>query len=227
MKEIIVFTDGSCIGNGKKVTFGGYGIYFPHGEYPNISESFTLRPVTNQRTESYAILRALQLLIDEGHDKIILYTDSEYSIKSITKWASGWEKNGWNTTKGPVKNLDLIKPLHQLYQQNKDKISIIHVRSHTGKEDFIYLGNAEADRLAVMGSKKSFVIKPKTNKIKSNSSKKISINIPSPNISSSSSELKPVKVLIKRHRYNDTKTKKHVNHRIKVTFPQLDSDSEE
>jgi len=35
--NIIVFTDGSCKGNGKKIAKAGIGIFFPNKELDNIS----------------------------------------------------------------------------------------------------------------------------------------------------------------------------------------------
>lgn len=37
-----------------------------------------------------------------------IYTDSRYVRDGMTKWVSGWKRNGWRTAaKAPVKNVDL------------------------------------------------------------------------------------------------------------------------
>lgn len=155
MKIVEVFTDGSCMK--KKNIIGGYGIYFPNKELPNISRKFTHEPITNQRAELYAIYVALILIKKNiNFDKIIIYTDSDYSIKCITVWGKDWIKNNWKTsTNQSVKNQDIIKPLLDIYLKMKDKIEFIHVNSHTGNTDYKSLGNAEADKLATTGSMKN------------------------------------------------------------------------
>jgi ribonuclease HI len=155
--EIKVFTDGSCFDNGKSYSTAGYGIYFPNKEFSDVGRPLKYPPYTNQRAELYAIYRALKIILDEPkYTKIKLYTDSNYAIKCLTEWGSNWEKNNWiNSKKKSVENQDILKPLYKLYNLNKQKIDLIHVNSHTGKKDFYSLGNAEADRLAIEGNKKS------------------------------------------------------------------------
>lgn len=156
MKIIEVFTDGSCMKK-KTGTLCGYGIYFPNGELPNISRKFTRTPSTNQRAELFAIYVALILIkkLIKDFDKVIIYTDSEYSIKCLTVWITTWEKNSWKTASNKsVKNQDIIKPLHSILQKFKNKIEFIHVMSHTGKTDTKSLGNEMADKLATTGAMK-------------------------------------------------------------------------
>lgn len=150
MDDIIVFTDGACTANGGKNAKGGIGVYFPNAELENISEKFTQSPITNQRAELSAIYKALKLITDKlEFNKIIIITDSRYSIKSLTEWIKNWEKNEWKTAnKKPVKNLDLIKPIYSILKKYDNRIKFNHVRSHTGKKDFNSLGNAMADELA-------------------------------------------------------------------------------
>lgn len=155
MKIIEVFTDGSSMKRNIKIA--GYGIYFPNKELPNVSRSFKHPPLTNQRAELYAIYVALILIKNNlDYDKIKIYTDSEYSIKSLTIWAYDWEKNHWKTASGTkVKNQDIIKPVFDILKKMSGKVEMIHVMSHTGKTDYMSLGNAMADKLATDGAKKT------------------------------------------------------------------------
>ena len=59
INNITVFTDGSCIKTSNKILCG-YGVYFPNNELKNISKKFTIEPLTNQRTELYAIYKAIK-----------------------------------------------------------------------------------------------------------------------------------------------------------------------
>lgn len=155
MKIIEVFTDGSCMKK-KTGTLAGYGIYFPNGELPNVSRNFTHLPLTNQRAELFAIYVALILIKKVlEYDKIIIYTDSEYSIKCLTVWIDDWIKNSWKTKSNtPVMNQDILKPLHSVLQKYKNKVEFVHVMSHTKKTDYLSEGNAVADKLATEGAKK-------------------------------------------------------------------------
>lgn len=144
-----VYTDGSSFCNGakdKNKRKGGIGVFFGDNDQRNVSQPFKIGEITNQRTELYACIKALEVLHD-CNQQIEINTDSEYTINCITKWYRGWEANKWkNAKKQPVKNQDLIKQLYQLYKSKKVKFK--HVRGHKG----IY-GNEMADKLAVEGSK--------------------------------------------------------------------------
>lgn len=148
-KELIVFTDGACWGNGKKNPLAGIGIHFPNKEFKDISLPFTKNP-TNQRAELFAIYLTLHLIHKKGlmnTHKITIYTDSMYSINCTTKWYKKWKKNGWTTSKGEaVINQTLIKAIVKYIE--KYDIELIHVRSHTGKDDFESIHNDKADKLA-------------------------------------------------------------------------------
>ena len=159
VREIIIFTDGSFskrknIKTGRTDIFCGYGIYFPNKELPNISRPFTLPKKTNQRAELFAIYVALVIINKKlNYDKAIIYSDSEYSIKSLTVWIETWKNNYWkNSKKKPVENLDIIVPLDRILSRNRGKISFVHVRSHTGLTDPLSIGNDIADKLATSGA---------------------------------------------------------------------------
>lgn len=148
--NIIAFTDGSFSKAKGTVTKCGYGVYFPNGEIENISKPFTFGEPTNQRAELYAIYKAIKTTVNEYECQTInVYTDSEYSIKSLTIWINNWKKNGWkNSKKEDVANQDIIKKIDKYLMLYKNKIFFHHVRSHTGKQDEISKGNEMADSLA-------------------------------------------------------------------------------
>ena len=89
-------------------------------------------------------------------ERINIYTDSEYSIKSLTVWIHNWKKNGWkNSKKEDVANQDIIKKIDKYMTIFKNQIHFHHVRAHTGNQDAISKGNAIADVLAQRGSSNS------------------------------------------------------------------------
>ena len=145
--DLIIYTDGACSNNGKSNAKAGVGIHFSKKNelhFTDRSESFKENP-TNQRAELKAILDALQIVQKYPH-RIIIYTDSEYSIKCVTQWFPNWVKHNKLDDK---KNIDLIKPIYQYYRSLS--IEFRHINSHTGLHDEHSLGNEEADRLANMG----------------------------------------------------------------------------
>jgi len=156
MTTIKVFTDGSFKKVKNKI-YCGYGIFFPNGELSNVSRPFIHKPLTNPRAELYAILKTLRNLIKNNIEinKVIIYTDSKYSIKSLTVWYKSWEENNWKKSQGkPVMNQDIIRPIIKIIKKYDGKINFQHIRSHTGKQDFESLSNEMADKLANEGALK-------------------------------------------------------------------------
>jgi ribonuclease HI len=149
--EIIVFTDGSHM---KPKNLCGYGVHFPNKEFEDISKPFTKGEKTNQRAELYAIYKAIKIItkFDKNMD-IKIYTDSEYSIKSLTIWIKNWKKNNWiGSTGKPVMNQDIIKNIDKLMTEHLGKIKFQHVRSHTNKTDYESTHNDITDKLAKSGA---------------------------------------------------------------------------
>ncbi len=151
MNKIIVFTDGSFI---SKLNKCGYGVLFPNKEFKNISRNFTHEPLTNQRAELYAIYKAIKRVNENDPNlPIKIYSDSEYSIKSLTIWIKAWKKNDWKSSTGKsVMNQDIIKDIDNLISSHKGRIEFQHVRSHTGKQDYESKNNDLVDKLARDGA---------------------------------------------------------------------------
>ena len=64
---------------------------------------------------------------------IELYTDSEYVMKGMTQWVTGWQERGWRTaSKKPVLNQDLWQKLI-LAADGKD-VTWKYVAGHSGHE---------------------------------------------------------------------------------------------
>lgn len=93
---------------------------------------------TNIRMEGRALIEALR---DADGRECFIHTDSEFWINVITKWAPGWEQNGWKKKGGEIKNLDLVKEASLLYQ--KSNATLLWVRGHNNDA-----GNELADSWA-------------------------------------------------------------------------------
>ena len=149
---MIIYCDGACSNNPGKAG-SGLAIYDEDKEKPTLLYGEYETYGTNNTAELNALYKAL--LLASKLPKTIIYSDSRYSIDCITVWANGWKKNGWKKKKGEIKNLELIKEMHLLYEKIKKKIAIKHVKGHSGVE-----GNELADRMA------SYAIRSKSKEYK-------------------------------------------------------------
>lgn len=134
--DILLFTDGSCVKN-TKASYG-YLILYKESSSTTYLElelyEELLENKTNNRAELLGMLKGLQKVLEFNINSIKIYSDSIYTIKSITEWIKNWKKNGWKTAnKQPVKNDDLIKAIDIYYNQLLSKcnnVIIEHVYSH-------------------------------------------------------------------------------------------------
>ncbi|KAJ4362092.1 hypothetical protein N0V95_001548 [Ascochyta clinopodiicola] len=136
--QVVVYTDGSSLGNGRIGAVAGVGVYFGPNDKRNVSEPLRGSKQTNQRAELTAIARALDHVpIDRD---VLICTDSYYSIRCITEWSPKWLKNGWKSSSGKdVENRDLVEPIVSRW-----------IKGHANDP-----GNVAADQLAVNGSRHS------------------------------------------------------------------------
>ena len=120
---ITYFTDGSASPNPGP---GGFAV-IKDGK-PHILGSED-GDTTNIRMEGKAIIAALK---DAAGEPAEIYTDSEFWINVITKWAPGWEAKGWKKKGGEIKNLDIVQEVYPLCQQSQ--ATLVWVRGHVGNE---------------------------------------------------------------------------------------------
>jgi len=138
-QRVTIHTDGACSGNPGP---GGWGAILSFGEYRKELKGGEAH-TTNNRMELTAAIAALEAL--KRACTIDLYTDSEYLRNGITKWISGWKRNGWRTAdKKPVRNVDLWKRLDEALQTHE-------VRWHWVKGHAGHAMNERADALAREG----------------------------------------------------------------------------
>lgn len=82
---------------------------------------------TNIRMEGSALIAAMEYAGEEGCE---IWTDSEFWVNVLTKWAKLWEMRGWTKKKGEIKNLPMVKKLWGLY--NKYPVELKFTRGHVG-----------------------------------------------------------------------------------------------
>ncbi|XP_053737974.1 ribonuclease H1 isoform X2 [Synchiropus splendidus] len=142
---VVVYTDGCCSYNGKKGARAGIGVYWGPNHPLNVSDRLRGRQ-TNQRAEIQAACRALQQARDNNIKKLVLYTDSKFTINGATSWVQNWKVNGWRLKSGgPVCNKDDFMKLDGLNQELD--VVWMHIPGHAG-----FRGNEEADRLSREGA---------------------------------------------------------------------------
>ena len=114
--EIIIYTDGACLGNPGP---GGWAaIIIEHNKEKKIFGGEKL--TTNNRMELTAAIKALEYCDTQKEKQLSLknikiFTDSTYVKDGITIWIKNWENNDWKTAdKQNVKNVDLWKRLKNL-----------------------------------------------------------------------------------------------------------------
>ena len=140
MKKVIIFTDGSSVGNPGP---SGWAAILKQGDYiKEISGSYRLS--TNNRSELLAVIRAIECIKRKGID-LEIYSDSKYVIDAVNKgWLWNWEKTNFKNKKNP----DLWR---QYIELAKDfNINMIWVKGHAENEF-----NNKCDILATTASNKN------------------------------------------------------------------------
>ena len=114
MNEIIIYTDGSCVGNPGK---GGWAaVIIKDNKEETIFGSE--KESTNNRMELTAAINALLKIKQDK--KIKIYTDSKYVKDGIEKWINNWKLNNWkNSNKKDVKNKDLWTKLDNVISKKE------------------------------------------------------------------------------------------------------------
>ncbi|SES63948.1 ribonuclease HI [Natronincola peptidivorans] len=131
MKNIIIYTDGACRGNGQENALGGYGIILMYkNNKKEIKKAFP--DTTNNKMELSAVIDALEMLKEPCNVEV--YSDSAYVVNAINQnWIDNWIKKGWKTAKKePVKNKELWLRLIEMLSYHN--VKFIKVKGHSDNE---------------------------------------------------------------------------------------------
>ena len=132
-----VFTDGAADPNPGP---GGWGaVYVVNNEIVAEREGHEAH-TTNNRMELSALIAGVTL-VPEG-TPVVIYTDSQLCVSTITQWAAGWEKRGWKRKGGEIKNLELVQELYDIFMR-RPELELRWIAAHSG-----YRWNEYADCLA-------------------------------------------------------------------------------
>ena len=148
---MVIYTDGSCTGNGKAVNSGGFGVIVVDNN-ENLLFNYNKRceNTTNNREELKAILYSflqygINIYNEDNFNKEIpiVYSDSNYCVQTFNEWMFAWANKGWiKSDKQTPENLDLIKAYYDWYQKGY-RIDLRKVKGHAGNK-----WNEVADQLA-------------------------------------------------------------------------------
>lgn len=145
MGTINVWTDGSCLNNGKSEAASAFGVYYKDNDERNYASLLEFGRHTNNKAELTAIMYAMIMDFQEHH--LTIHTDSQYSINCLTKFFVKWQRNGYITSSGAVVQwADLIKFILSLMEQRKKlnlMTELVYVKAHSTDP-----GNNAVDLLA-------------------------------------------------------------------------------
>ena len=141
--EMRVYTDGSCMNNGKEDARCGSGIWVEDNHPQNMAIRVPGENQSNQVGELAAVIAATEAL--PNYCKLTIVTDSRYVIDGLTEHLSTWEDNGWIE----IKNADLFKRAAYLLKRRTAPTIFEWVKGHQGDR-----GNEESDQLAKEGAEK-------------------------------------------------------------------------
>lgn len=162
MKKIFAYTDGSASVRGENAGKGGFGTYFPNLNGKPMAFSLGYKNTKTGAMEVTALHYAIAAIDPSLECKLIVYSDSEYVVKSFTEnRLERWAKNDWISYGSTIKNKELWQSIWKMLgQRNKMKIELRHIKSHQLekeknpdkleklKQNPHIIGNAMADRLA-------------------------------------------------------------------------------
>ncbi|TFY58984.1 hypothetical protein EVJ58_g6061 [Rhodofomes roseus] len=138
-RAIHVYTDGSYFKLPDGSERAGAGIYWGYGSPKNCA-LMVPTPVSNNRAELYAILRAIT--VADPCRTLHIHTDSTYAIHSICHWAPRNSALGWRKANG-----DLLRNIVDLIKRRTAAVVFIWVKGHSGNAS-----NEAADELAGWGA---------------------------------------------------------------------------
>ena len=143
-EEIIVYTDGSCLNNGKLNARAGGGIWLEEGSQHNRRIRIPGPNQSNQVGEIAAVVVALEKM--PNYTPLIIKTDSKYVIEGLTTHLKKWIDQGWIG----IKNSEWFKRAAFLLRRRTAPTRFKWVKGHNGE-----LGNEQSDKLAKEGANKA------------------------------------------------------------------------
>lgn len=83
MKDVEIYTDGSCLNNGQPDAIGGWAVVIKGEVETTLSGKLPGDKQTNNRAELYALLQALEWVQNHAGIKASIYSDSRVAIDGL------------------------------------------------------------------------------------------------------------------------------------------------
>jgi ribonuclease HI len=137
-----IYSDGGSFNNGRKdpnkPVFGSMTTIICKNNKEIFKTYDALEDVTNNYCEVTAGLNGL-LYVQENEDMdnslIIMSSDSQYLMKGINEWMTGWIQRGWKNNEGkPISNSKQWKTMYKILMKH-DNILTCWVRGHQDNDE--------------------------------------------------------------------------------------------
>ena len=92
-KELVVYTDGSCVSNGMAEARAGSGVWYRTDDPRNVAIRVPGTRQSNQIGELLAVLHTIKST--PRNQPLRICSDSRFTIDGLTKHAPGWEAKDW------------------------------------------------------------------------------------------------------------------------------------
>jgi ribonuclease HI len=147
----VVHLDESCLGNGTAgANPGGTGglVEVRTSEGVQRRDLYLHDPdTTNNRMALAGATLTLNLLAGKNRRfRLVIVSDSQYLVKGMREWVSGWQARDWKRKSGPIENLEMWQSLVRA-ERNHD-VEWTWVRGHKGHPK-----NEYVDHLAVQAAR--------------------------------------------------------------------------
>lgn len=142
--EIEVYTDGASSFPSTPKAVAGWSLAIPDLKGTQFIRYGHIPRGTNNQGEIFGSYYLLHLLHKRKDLKFKIYSDSQYTIKSVTEWRKKWRLTNYEG----IKNTNLLVPLFDMWDKHGG-CSYQWVKGHTDNP-----GNVLADKYAVMGKKR-------------------------------------------------------------------------
>lgn len=142
--KVEIYTDGACIGNGKKENIGGWSFVVVGETGIKTHEECKVEyNTTNNRQEITAVLNSLKYCHNNSLTNFVIYCDSQYVVNGFNDWMHKWRAKRWVRGNPPqyIPNYDLWREMYQ-YKVKFEKVDLRWVRGHNGNR-----WNEYADKL--------------------------------------------------------------------------------
>ncbi len=123
-----IFCEGTSTSIGTASACSGCGIYSKYigddGIVKEVNKKYILsngQPSSNQRAELSSLYAALETLdkIKKENNSLTsfnIHITSKYAYTCVTDWGKAWSSKKWKRSEGPIKNVDIIRPLYEKLQ---------------------------------------------------------------------------------------------------------------